>query len=69
MVLIMFSSHLWLAKYLMLINSLILFMNPVRKVDVKLCFPLSKGCESEAQTCTDCLGHIRGKLGERDLSF
>lgn len=35
MVLIMRASHLWLAKYLMLINSLILSMNPVRKVDVK----------------------------------
>lgn len=37
-VLIMLASHLWLAKYLMLINSLILSMNPMRKIDVKSLF-------------------------------
>lgn len=42
MVLIMLASHLWLAKYLMLINSLILSMNPVRKIDVKSLFPLPR---------------------------
>lgn len=42
MVLIMLASHLWLAKYLMLINSLILSMNPVRKIDVKSLFSLPR---------------------------
>lgn len=56
MVLITFASHLWLAKYLMLIDSLILSMNPVRKVDVRVRFLPPKGSEFEAQIYTGCLG-------------
>lgn len=52
MVLIMFASHLWLAKYLMLINSLILSVNRVRKVGITSHLPPPEGCESEAQICT-----------------
>lgn len=59
-VLVMSVGHLWLAKYLMLINSLILSMNSVRKVDVKSCFRPSKGYELEAQICTGCLGTRMG---------
>lgn len=57
MVLIMFASHLWLAKYLMLINSLILSVNSGRKVHVKSCLLPSKGYEFEARICTGSLGH------------
>lgn len=48
----MFASHLWLAKYLMLINSLILSMSSVRKVHVRSCLLPSEGYEFEAQICT-----------------
>lgn len=51
----MFAGHLWLAKYLMLIDSLILSMNPGRKVDVRARFLPPKGSEFEAQICTGCL--------------
>lgn len=60
MVLIMFASHLWLAKYLMLINSLILSVSSGRKVHVKSCLLPSKGYEFEAQMCT---GNLSTSMG------
>lgn len=59
-VLIMFASHLWLAKYLMLINSLILSVSSGRKVHVKSCLLPSKGYEFEAQMCT---GNLSTSMG------
>lgn len=46
---LVFAGHWWLAEHLMLINSFILSMNPVRKVDVEGHFLPSKGCEFEAE--------------------
>lgn len=49
---LVFAGHWWLAEHLMLINSFILSMNPVKKVDVKGHFLPSRGCEFEAESCT-----------------
>ena len=62
--LIMFAHYLWLAACLMLINSLILSMNPVRMVDLKSCFLPSKGCELETHICTGWISTGMANLGK-----
>lgn len=51
----------------MLINSLILFMNGVRKVGIELHCLLSKDWRSAAQAGTGCVGHSHDKSQEATL--
>lgn len=51
----------------MLINSLILFMNGVKKVGIKLHCLLSRDWRSAAQAGTGCVGHIHDKSQEGTL--
>lgn len=51
----------------MLINSLILFRNGVRKVGLELHCLLSKDWRSAAQAGAGCVGHIHGKSQEMTL--